>query len=69
MVFEGCEQEGCMELSSTTFMFDVESNRIAHQPNGNFIPYLSCYLILSDKSIVKSNPSLMHFMQLNAFEC
>lgn len=35
--------------------------------NGNFTPYLSCYL--SDKSIVKSNPSLMHIMQLTAFEC
>lgn len=34
----------------------------------NFIPYLSHYHLLCDKSTMKSNPSLMHFMQLNAFE-
>ena len=68
VMFEGCEQEGRMDLSNTTFMFDVESNRIAHQPSGNFIPYLSRYHLLSDKSMGKSNLSLMHLMQLNAFE-
>lgn len=57
-----------MDLSNTAFMFDVESNITVHQPNGKFILYLSCYVFLSDKSVVKSNPSLMHFMQLNVFE-
>lgn len=56
-----------MDLSNTTLMFDAQSNRIACQPSGNLIPYLSRYH-LSDKRTVKSNPSLMHFMQLNASE-
>lgn len=42
-VLEGC-QEGCMNHSNTTPMFDVESDMTARHLRGNFCPRLSCYL-------------------------
>lgn len=67
-MFEECEQEGHKGLSNTTSVFGVKSNRISNRPMGiALLTYPAIFL--PDKSVVKSNPSLMHFMKLTAFEC
>lgn len=56
-----------MWTSQTPLLYLVSKATEFPPTNGNFTPYLSCYL--SDKSMLKSNPSLTHIMQLTAFEC